>query len=149
MNISTKGRYALQLLTYLGVEAESGRLISLKQVASSEGLSEKYLWQVASQLKAAGLINALPGPRGGFVLSKPASSISLAEALVVFEPALFRASAAGPDPSAAQRTVYCSVVEDHLRQLDDKLERLLLATTIGDLVTECRTRQGGGCVYQI
>jgi len=146
MNISTKGKYALQLLTYLGVTVNSQRLTTLKEVALSEGLSEKYLWQVASQLKAAGLIKSVPGPRGGFVLSKAAATITLAEALLVFEPELFRAPGL---PEVAQNSHPCATVEDKLREIDGKVEQILMAANIGELVDECRKRRSEDYAYQI
>ena len=149
MNISAKGKYALQLLTYLGVWGNSGHPITLKQIAASEVLSDKYLWQVSRQLKAAGLIKSVSGPRGGFIMAMPASSITLAEALAVFDPELFRRPDSGEEARATNRTACSRVVEDKLKDLSRNLERMLISVTIGDLVEEYRSQETKASFYQI
>jgi Rrf2 family protein len=56
--------------------------VTLRDAAQRQGISEKYLWQLAGPLKAAGLIRASRGAHGGYVLVRPASQITL---LDIFE----------------------------------------------------------------
>ncbi len=84
MRISTKGRYGLRFLLDLAT-AVDGRAVTLKDVARRQGISEKYLWQVAAPLKAAGLVLATPGARGGFQLARPAESMTLRDLVDVLE----------------------------------------------------------------
>ena len=49
MKISTKGRYALRLMIDLG-ENNTGTPISLRDVAKRQGISEKYLEQIISDI---------------------------------------------------------------------------------------------------
>ena len=46
MKISTKGRYGLRVMTDIAVNTEKGGLVSLKDIAEREHLSEKYLEQI-------------------------------------------------------------------------------------------------------
>jgi len=59
--------------------------LTLKAVARRQGISEKYLWQVAHALQKAGLIRATAGARGGYVLARPASAITLLDILTALE----------------------------------------------------------------
>ena len=147
MNISSKGKYALQLLTFLGIAGGANRMTTLKEVAQSEGLSEKYLWQVASQLKNAGIIKAVPGPRGGFVLAKDPNNVTLAEALSIFEPELFRAPLR--HGSASKNTSICSIIEKKFSALDAQIELLLAGATIEELISEHRKNIDQSYSYQI
>lgn len=46
MRISTKGRYALRLMTDIAVHGQDG-WVSLKDAAARQGISVKYLEQIA------------------------------------------------------------------------------------------------------
>ena len=84
MRISTKGRYGLRFLLDLAT-APVGRAVTLKEVSRRQGISEKYLWQVAAPLKAAGIVAATPGARGGFLLARAPESVTLREVVDVLE----------------------------------------------------------------
>ena len=55
MKISTKGRYALRLMTDVAVHGGE-ELVSLKDVAARQGISMKYLEQIAGLLGKAGFL---------------------------------------------------------------------------------------------
>ncbi|OGV74119.1 MAG: hypothetical protein A3K19_23730 [Lentisphaerae bacterium RIFOXYB12_FULL_65_16] len=81
MKVSTKGRYGLRFMLDVAMYSQDGN-VTLKEVAQRQGISEKYLWQLAGPLKTAGLIQATLGAQGGYVLAKPAAQISV---LQIFE----------------------------------------------------------------
>ena len=63
MKISTKGRYALRLMTDLANSGQEG-YVSLKDVAVRQNISQKYLEQIAGSrafFKAAGALRADTG----------------------------------------------------------------------------------------
>ena len=62
MHVSTKGRYALQLMLALALQEEQN--LSVKAVAESQGISEKYLEQVIPPLVHSGFIRSVRGARG-------------------------------------------------------------------------------------
>ena len=69
MKISTKGQYALRLMMDIAEHDEAG-FVSLKDVASREGLSMKYLEQIAGILSKAGMLQSGRGAQGGYRLVK-------------------------------------------------------------------------------
>ena len=64
MLISTKGRYALRLLTDLA-EHQSDGYVSLKEVADRQEISEKYLEAIIRILVKNGILIGLRGKGGG------------------------------------------------------------------------------------
>ena len=84
MKLSTKSRYGTRLMLELAIRAAEG-FILLGDIARSQKISEKYLWQLASSLKAAGLVNAQRGVKGGFTLAKPAKDITVKDIVSVLE----------------------------------------------------------------
>ena len=62
MKISTKGRYALRLMTDIAAHDSDG-YVSLKDVAARQGISMKYSEQIAGLLAKAGLLHSGRGLR--------------------------------------------------------------------------------------
>lgn len=69
MKISTKGRYALRLMLDLAMH-DADAPISLKDIAARQGISEKYLEQIISNLNKAGYVKSIRGAQGGYHLTK-------------------------------------------------------------------------------
>ena len=61
VRISTKGRYGLAAMIYLGQHAQSNSHIPLIQLADALGISKIYLEQVFSLLKRAELVRSTKG----------------------------------------------------------------------------------------
>lgn len=84
MRLSTRSRYGVRLMLALGA-SEKKSPIFLKDIARAEEISEKYLSQIIIPLKAKGLVNTFRGAHGGYVLSRPASEITLREIIEPLE----------------------------------------------------------------
>lgn len=84
MKISTKGQYALLIMTDLA-EMDNGKFISLKTLSVKHNLSVKYLEQILSQLSKSGLVTGLRGNNGGYKLTKKASEYTTGEILRALE----------------------------------------------------------------
>ena len=69
MNITTKGRYALQVMIDLARQ-QPGEYISLKAVAERQEISVKYLEAIVSVLAKAGLVESTRGKLGGYRLTR-------------------------------------------------------------------------------
>lgn len=69
MKISTKGRYAIRLMLDLATY-NTGVPVSLKDVASRQEISDKYLEQIISTLNKAGFVRSIRGAQGGYMLTK-------------------------------------------------------------------------------
>lgn len=74
MKISTKGRYALRLMIDVAVHGGE-EFVSLKDVAARQGISMKYLEQIAGLLGKAGFLRSGRGALGGYRLTKAPRSI--------------------------------------------------------------------------
>ncbi|MBN2041662.1 MAG: Rrf2 family transcriptional regulator [Spirochaetes bacterium] len=84
MRISTRSRYGMRLMLALGIN-ENKKPVFLKDIAQSEGISEKYLSQIVIPLKARGVISSFRGAHGGYLLGKPASQIRLRDIIEPLE----------------------------------------------------------------
>jgi Rrf2 family protein len=85
LGFAAKTTYGLLALMELaGVEA-SGERLQVAEIASRQGIPERYLEQMMASLRRAGLLRSSRGPRGGYQLARPAAAISLAEVVECLE----------------------------------------------------------------
>ena len=78
LKLPTKARYAVRLMVELAAHEGEG-LVHLASVAAAQGLSPKYLEQLAIPLRRAKLVRAVRGSAGGYQLARPATAISIHE----------------------------------------------------------------------
>jgi len=83
MKFSKKLDYALYLLDILKKNKE--KPTSINTVAEEHKLPRAFMEKVASELKNAGLIQAIKGREGGYVLAKKPEEINLGEVIAIFE----------------------------------------------------------------
>lgn len=69
MKISTKGRYALRIMIDLAMNIDKGP-IRVKDIASRQNISEKYLEQIIALFNKAGYVKSIRGAQGGYLLTK-------------------------------------------------------------------------------
>lgn len=78
MKISTKARYGFKFMIRLALDYNT-KLVQIREVSEDEGISSKYLEQIAMSFKIAGLVKVTRGARGGYALSKSPDEITLLE----------------------------------------------------------------------
>lgn len=84
MRISTRGRYALRLMTDVAIHSKTG-YVSLKDVAARQELSVKYLEQIAGLLGKAGFLRSGRGAQGGYCLARDPDAYTVGSILRLTE----------------------------------------------------------------
>ncbi len=84
MRLSTKSRYGTRMLIDIAENYHDGP-VSVAEIASRTGISEKYMEKLIRKLKRAGLVLSKRGPKGGHVLAKPAGSITVGDIVRALE----------------------------------------------------------------
>lgn len=84
MKISTKGRYALRIMTDLAINRNE-KFISLKDISIRQQISMKYLEQIISVLNKAGYLVSSRGINGGYKLKKEPKEYIVGDILRVAE----------------------------------------------------------------
>ena len=78
MQLTTKGRYAVNALLDLALHDDEGP-VALADIAKRQSISQTYLEQLFSKLKRHGLVSSSRGPRGGYRLALETDEISIAK----------------------------------------------------------------------
>lgn len=84
MRISKKTDYALRALFTL-VDHFGGVPIPIREMARRNDVPKKFLEQIMLQLKARGWVDSVAGIRGGYVLAKSPSKITMGEVVRHFD----------------------------------------------------------------
>jgi Rrf2 family protein len=82
--LAQRTRYALRSLLYLA-EQHGGAPVQLARIAETQRVPPKYLELIMLDLKKAGLVLSLRGPKGGYRLGKAPECISFGDIVRVME----------------------------------------------------------------
>ena len=133
MKISTKGRYALRMMVDIAEHQKDG-YVTLKDVALRQGISKKYLEQIALHISQAGMLRAVRGYQGGYMLARPAREYSVDSILQVVEGSMAPVTCLEQQPNPCERCDICKtlpvwqglqkLINDYLRgiTLEDIIE---------------------------
>jgi Rrf2 family protein len=117
----------------------AGSVLPGKALAEYHGVSESYLVKSLQALTAAGILESIPGPKGGYRLARPAAEITVLEIVDAIEgrdPAFRCAEIRQRGPAALEPGVYrlpCAINATMLRA-EIAWRKSLAAQTIADLV---------------
>ena len=128
MKVSTRGRYGLRLLVDLA-EHTSDTPVALSQVALRQGLSEKYLQQVALLLTRGGYLNSVKGAGGGYLLSRKPSQILIYEVFDLLEGNIAFTELPQKEETAIQRCIRVHFFQ----KLDEKVLQTFEGVTLADV----------------
>lgn len=131
MKLSTRTRYGLRAMVELAAQ-QTKKPIMVRKIAEQQQISKKYLDIIFTTLKLAGLVRAIRGATGGFLLTRPPEQIRLSEIVEALEGTLSPVECCGT-PGLCDRSAACAArilwveLEEAIRSTLDRL-------TLADLV---------------
>ncbi len=132
MKISTKGRYAVRLMLDLA-QNDTGECIKVKDIASRQGISEKYLEQIIAILNKAGYVKSVRGAQGGYRLAKEPGEYTVGMILRLTEGSLAPVACLEEDYGECVRLDTCETL-DVWRQLHEAICQVVDGVTVADLL---------------
>lgn len=132
MRISTKGRYALRMMTDIAENQSKGYVV-LKDVAQRQEISKKYLEQIALRLSQAGLLQAVRGFQGGYMLVKPEREYTVGQILEIVEGSVAPVVCLEHCPNTCPRSENCKTLPVWTG-LDRVIREYLCGITLEDVV---------------
>ncbi|MDE7205667.1 MAG: Rrf2 family transcriptional regulator [Lachnospiraceae bacterium] len=131
MTISTKGRYALRIMTDLG--AHMGETVKLKDIAARQEISEKYMEQIIAVLNKAGYVRSTRGAQGGYQLVKKPQEYTVGMILRLTEGSLAPVECLAENALPCERNGRCATVEVY-RRIYDAVNDVIDKITVQDLL---------------
>ena len=140
MRISTKGRYALRLMLDLARHPDQN--VSIKEIASRQEISHKYLEQIIIQLARAGCVKSVRGPQGGYSLAVEPAKITAGKILRVMEGSLSPVPCLDDTPHRCDREGECDTLP-LWRELKQAIDSVVDNYTLQDLLDHAKKPQIG------
>lgn len=138
MKISTKGRYAVRVMLDLALN-NTGECIKVKDIASRQGISEKYLEQIIAVLNRAGYVNSVRGAQGGYRIAKDPSEYTVGMILRLTEGSMAPVACLDEGTPDCDRCDTCETLEVW-KDLYAAINNVIDNVTIADLVEKSRQR---------
>lgn len=136
LRLSKKADYALLALRHLAAHADRNA-VSARELAETYDIPAELLAKVLQKLVHAHLLESHQGTRGGYVLSRSAAAMSVAEVIQTIDGPLTVTACSEVDHSCDQ-FAKCNI-RDPLWRIKDRIVSALSATSVADLAADMPT----------
>ena len=149
MNLSKKSRYGITALIDLAVYARN-QCVQLSSIAERNKISVKYLEQIFSGLRRAGLVKSIKGPQGGYLLAKSPESITVADVIYALDGSYLLEDERSVVSGADEKGISTAIQKLLIEQMNDQTDQLLKQLTLKTLVdSSLEYSQSGQEMYYI
>lgn len=144
MKLTTKGRFAVTAMIDVALRYHSGP-VTLASVSQRQNISLSYLEQLFSKLRHQDLVESVRGPGGGYVLSKYAREITIADIIIAVDEPLDTTDCKGLDEpcKTGKNGSYSGkcMTHDLWASLNRQIIDYLDSVSLQELVDQQRMRQ--------
>jgi Rrf2 family protein len=136
MNVGRRVDYAVRALSYLAGQP-AGNVVSRSDIEKSQGIPSFYLSKIMKDLVAGGLVTSRVGSKGGFLLAKPAETISIKDVYEAVERPLVLMDCL---EQGASYCSFCSVCSQ--KSVWEEAQQILANFLGGVFISHIADRQG-------
>ncbi len=134
MKLSTKGRYAVMAMVDLaGYSRDTPR--SLATIAERQEISLSYLEQLFGKLRRGELVKSVRGPGGGYLLSRAASEIRVADIVLAVDEPLQVTRCQPGSPVGCRKNKSRCPTHDLWEELGNQIYLFLSSVSLEDVCT--------------
>jgi Rrf2 family transcriptional regulator, cysteine metabolism repressor len=132
MNISVKGEYALHAIFDLASQP-AGEPVRIADIARRQKIPQKFLELILAGLKQGGFVESRRGAEGGYLLARPADSITVGEVVRFVEGPQQGKGRRGKKPDTAFTEMW--------QRVDLAVSQVIDKTTFSDLLRAWTDKQ--------
>lgn len=145
IRISTRGRYALRAMVDVA-QHSGGRPVARQDIAERQEISADYVAQLFRHLQAAGLVEGVKGPGGGYRLARDAALIRAGDVVEAVEGpvAVVACTLPCPDEGPSCARVDRCVTYPLWKRVSEAVTEVLDSVTLRDLADEAVQLGGKG-----
>ena len=126
----------MRVMVHFALHGKDG-YIPLKEIAETEGISQKYLESIMTVLSKAGFVDAVHGKGGGYRLNRKPEAYTVGSILKLTEGSLAAVSCTSQGPSACSRSTCCQT-KPMWDKLDQMIDDFFEGITLADLLKEAQ-----------
>ena len=133
LRLSKKADYALMAMKHLALRSASGSA-SAREIAEQYDIPVELMAKVLQRLARHGLLVSQQGTRGGYVLARPATLISVADVMEAVDGPLAVTACATPE-DVCNQFAKCNV-RDPLWKIKDRIYQALATCSVHEIATD-------------
>jgi Rrf2 family protein len=133
LRLSKKADYALMAVRHLARKPGSPST-SAREIAEQYDIPLELMAKVLQRLVRAGLLVSTQGTRGGYTLSRPSASISVAEVIEAID-GPFTVTACSTEKNSCEQYSKCSI-RDPLWQIRERIAATLGTVTMAEMAAD-------------
>ena len=134
LRLSKKADYALMAMKHLARKSDSAASTSAREIAEQYAIPIELMAKVLQRLARSGLLTSHQGTRGGYTLSKPTLSISVADIIQAIDGPL-TVTACSSEDEACEQFTRCNV-RDPLWRIKDRILASLAECSLHEISTD-------------
>ena len=134
MKVSAKADYAVRAAAELAAAQDKGAPVRAEAIATAQGIPQRFLENILSDLRHAGLVQSVRGAEGGHKLNRPADEITVADIIRAVEGPLADVRGARPDSLAYEGSA--SSLRDVWLAVRANLRAVLELVTVADIAED-------------
>jgi Rrf2 family protein len=134
LRLSKKADYALIAMKHLAQKSAGAQSSSAREIAEHYDIPIELLAKVLQRLVRTGLLVSTQGTRGGYTLSRPAGSISVAEVIQAIDGPL-TVTACSSENNDCEQYSKCSI-RDPLWQIRERIVAALGTVTLAEMAAD-------------
>src|SRR5262245_25737877 len=85
MKLTRGSSYAIRAVAFMSQKPNKDRLLPSYGIAAATGIPERFLLKILKSVSAAGILQSVKGPLGGYRLAKDPSEISILDIIEAVE----------------------------------------------------------------
>jgi Rrf2 family protein len=133
LRLSKKADYALMAMKHLALKGGASST-SAREIAEQYDIPIELMAKVLQRLVRTGLLISTQGTRGGYALSRPSVSISVADVIAAID-GPFTVTACSTEKNDCEQYGKCSI-RDPLWQIRERIVAALDTVTLAEMATE-------------
>jgi Rrf2 family cysteine metabolism transcriptional repressor len=141
MKLSTKARYALRAMVDLAMHCDQ-HPVSRREISERQDISPHYMEQLFAKLRDAGIVEAIRGPGGGYLLTRGPEQITAGEVVRAVEEVVAPVPCLREDSPLDCRRASACATRRLWHELGQRADEFLDSKTIQDLCDEARQLAG-------
>jgi Rrf2 family protein len=138
LRLSKKADYALIATKHLAMKREAAST-SAREIAEQYDIPIELMAKVLQRLVRTGLLTSHQGTRGGYTLSRPAATISVADVIQAID-GPFTVTSCSSDNNSCEQYSKCNI-RDPLWRIRERIVAALGTVSLAEMATETEAPQ--------
>lgn len=134
MKIPNKVQCGIIAIADIAMNSKNGEAVAVHTIAKRRNISDKYLEQILISLKQFKLIKGIKGSKGGYILARPAQTITFKEIIDALDGSVLNNEISNIND---ENLIFTQLIDQCLwAKIESYMHKFSSSITLADLVTK-------------